>query len=693
MKWLIEITRDHFQNILKERVRDLPNILSGKTKKTTLLSSGQKLANCINVIRPQSMAKGRPNAPTRTQADQSEQGVINNPSWSEFPRNSSPRGPENKSVLVLSGKTLKNQSKDQPRYSNNLFLTVFDRYLRSQTNPRETPMGTELTSPIDHIQVQVQGGSYILNQSINFKGGKRGSELGKSSINLIQLYVPVTNHSNVYTDVLEDLDSYQGNLPPQVLSLYKSNKKNRDTQLVTIDLEKKRELITHMYKNMYYRNWEVERTVTNFQSKMFQDNKIDYEPNNKPRKGEGFCENYSINFAKRFPHVLKPIATGFATPTPSGNVQNNSTFTSTINAINTTAASVANTSALQTPGNIPSRLVKSSNQNVKKDSPPASATLTQANQNQETIASDITPVSSYSPKNVRSTSLKQERIKRDIEYRHSASNEPYFHSNTLQNENQPWEQDLSQSYVPTSTQTLNVDNPTKSTEIEEGYSRKKSGGLGFGYRSENHFRIVSKKVSLFQDGKLGPEDKSAKGSKPSQENYWMNSEETPHRSTVNDDLSERSGFQTITSRREVVTSYKSTVRHKSTKISQFNQDKRSWSTEKSRPISTIDDQGRALARYRDDMESDLAKTIHKSYNNNQDPDQEQRNTELAGEDKIYGDHLLREDCDTVANSTEATEPKKTKLHRSKQKPLSAVPRLHPRHAKSYNDALVTPQKG
>ena len=564
-------------------------------------------------------------------------------------------------------------------------------------------MGTELTSPIDHIQVQVQSGSYALNQSVNFKG-KRGSELGKSSINLIQLYVPVTNHSNVYMDVLEDLDSYQGNLPPQVLSLYKSTKKNRDTQLVTIDLEKKRELIVHMYKNMYYRNWEVERTVTNFQSKMFQDNKIDYEPNNKPRKGEGFCENYSINFAKRFPHVLKPIATGFATPTPaSATAQNNSTFTSTINAINTTAASVATTSNLQTPGNIPSRLVKSSNQNPnssKKDSPPASATLIQqSNQNQETIASDITPVSSYSPKNVRSTSLKQERGKRDIQYRHSASNEPYFNSNTLQNENQPWEQDLSQSHVPTSTQTLNVDNPTKSTEIEEGYSRKKSGGLGFGYRSENHFRIVSKKVTLFQDGKLGGDDKSAKGgpnnNKPSQPDYWMNSEETPHRSTVNDDLSERSGFQTITSRREIVTSYKSTVRHKSTKVSQFNQDKRSWSTEKSRPISTLDDQTRAgvLVRYRDDVESELAKTIHKSYNNH-DADQEQRNTELAGEDKIYGDHLLREDCiDTIANSTEATEPKKTKLSRSKQKPLSAVPRLHPRHAKSYNEALVTPQKG
>lgn len=131
MKWLIEITRDHFQNVLKERVRDLPNILSAKTKKTTLLSSGQKLANCINVIRPQSMAKGRPNAPTRTLADQpknrgideSEQGVLNNPSWSEFPRNSSPRGPENKSVLVLSGKTFKNQS-NQQRYSNNFFLTM-----------------------------------------------------------------------------------------------------------------------------------------------------------------------------------------------------------------------------------------------------------------------------------------------------------------------------------------------------------------------------------------------------------------------------------------------------------------------------------------------------------------------------------------------------------------------------------------
>jgi len=650
------------------------------------------------------MAKGRANAPTRTLTDQprkrgsGEAGVEdsdpNNPSWNEFPRNSSPRGPENKSVLVLSGKTLKSQSKDQPRY------------IRSQTNPRETPMSTELTSPIDHIQVHVQANSFALNQSINFKegsrNGKRGSEFGKSSINLIQLYVPVTNHSNVYSDVLEDLDSWQGNLPPQVLSLYKTSKKNRDSQLTTIDLEKKRELIVHMFKNMYYRNWEIEKTVNNFQTKMFQDNRVDYEPNTKPRKGENFCENYTINFAKRFPHVLKPIATGFATPigNPQTNNTTTTTFTNTVNALNTAAGLSNSTTLQQTPANLISKVTRP---NPKKDSPPASATLIQqANQNQETIASDINPVSTYSPKNVRSTSLKQERIKRDIDYRHSASNEPYFNAATLTSDNQPiWEQDLSSSHVPTSTQTLQIDNPTKSTEIEEGYSRKKSGGLGFGYRSENHFRIVSKKVSLFQDGKLS-EDKVTKGpirtSQGSYELGWINSEETPHRSTANDELSDRSGFQTITSRREVVSSHKSQtgapVRHKSTKVSHFNQDKRSWSTEKSRPISTLDDQNKAgsLARYRDDPENDFIKTLYKPSTHD---------TEHGGDDKIYGDHLLREDCAdtaTAADTTEATEPKKTKLNRSKQKPLSAIPRLHPRHAKSYNpsnnnETLCPPQKG
>ena len=570
-------------------------------------------------------------------------------------------------------------------------------------------MGTELTSPIDHIQVHVQANSFALNQSVNFiKDGnriaKRGSEFGKSSINLIQLYVPVTNHTNVYADVLEDLDSWQGNLPPQVLSLYKTSKKNRDSQLTTIDLEKKRELIVHMFKNMYSRNWEIERTVNCFQSKMFQDNKIDYEPNTKPRKGENFCESYSINFAKRFPHVLKPIAPGFATPGP-GNSQTsaNATFTNTVNALNSTTTALSNSTALQTPANL-TQSAKVTRPNPKKDSPPASATLAQANQNQETIATDMTPVSTYSPKNVRSTSLKQERIKRDIDYRHSASGgEPYYNAATLQNDNQQnWEQDLSQSHVPTSTQTLLVENPTKSTEIEEGYSRKKaSAGLGFGYRSENHFRIVSKKVTLFQDGKLC-EDKVAKGpirtSQGSYELGWINSEETPHRSTANDDLSDRSGFQTITSRREVVSSYKSQTgaptRHKSTKVSHFNQDKRSWSTEKSRPISTLDDQNKAasLARYRDDAENDFIKTLYKPSN---------LDTEHAADDKIYGDHLLREDCAdtaTAADSTEATEPKKTKLNRSKQKPLSAIPRLHPRHAKSYNpsnnnETLIPPQKG
>lgn len=126
MKWLIEITRESFQNILKEKVKELPSILANKSKKASLISSGQKLAQCVNV-RPQSMAKSRGNPPVRTMADQPRKNegdtpeqdknllAMNNPSWSEFSRHSnSPRNLD-KSILALSGKTLKG-NQNAPRY-------------------------------------------------------------------------------------------------------------------------------------------------------------------------------------------------------------------------------------------------------------------------------------------------------------------------------------------------------------------------------------------------------------------------------------------------------------------------------------------------------------------------------------------------------------------------------------------------
>lgn len=131
MKWLIEITRESFQNVLKEKLKELPNILANKSKKAPLISSGQKLAQCVN-IRPQSMAKSRGNPPVKTMADQPRNNdgvnnehdnknllVMNNPSWSEFSRhNNSPRNLD-KSILALSGKTLKGHP-NAPRYIKNI---------------------------------------------------------------------------------------------------------------------------------------------------------------------------------------------------------------------------------------------------------------------------------------------------------------------------------------------------------------------------------------------------------------------------------------------------------------------------------------------------------------------------------------------------------------------------------------------
>lgn len=57
-----------------------------------------------------------------------------------------------------------------------------------------------------------------------------------------------------------------------------------------------------VYKNLYNKNSEVERTINNFKLKSYEKNKIQTEPSMK--RGECYLENYNMDFAKRFSHLI-----------------------------------------------------------------------------------------------------------------------------------------------------------------------------------------------------------------------------------------------------------------------------------------------------------------------------------------------------------------------------------------------------
>ena len=142
----------------------------------------------------------------------------------------------------------------------------------------------------------------MLTKSIRINNPKPGPK--EKVPNLVQIYVQNNNQIQNYLDPLEDLDVSHISTVYQVIHLYRQVKKVSTGNLIVIDLDKKKEMLQSLYKNLYQRNWEVERTVTAYQAKLKEKDKIDYQPNFTPKKGENFCENYSINFVQRFPHVL-----------------------------------------------------------------------------------------------------------------------------------------------------------------------------------------------------------------------------------------------------------------------------------------------------------------------------------------------------------------------------------------------------
>jgi len=536
---------------------------------------------------------------------------------------------------------------------------------------------------MDQTNYQTNVSNVNLNASTkdNSKIIKRGLENSKQQSNIIHFSSQVLNqnNNNPYLDVLEDVDVWQANMIPQLFTLSKTSKRNRDAQVVTIDLDKKKELVSHLYKNIYNRNWEVEKTVMNFQNRLWQDSKISYEPVNKPRRGENFCENYNINFGKRFPHVIR-VMPNLQMPT---NVSKNTKIIS------------------------------------KRESSAFLSSLSQANQNQDTNTSDLTPPHISTPKNGRSSSVKIERVRQENEYltaipkdrEKDIDNGNQFQT---QNENSTWDQDISHNQFQGSHSHLLGESPVKMTELEETYHKNNKGnpGLGFGYRSENHFRIVSKKVNLFQDGKP-IEERTTKSviAKPYKIDYplgWTTSDET----SKGEENSERINvLQTITSRRELNQSsnkVSGNSRSKGSKLSHFNHEKgRSWSTDKTRQNNQSEDlQARITGQFKRsseqkdsqiDLEGDvlqiktLQKPQHSVSTQNLEGAEELKNSNLSVDDKVYGDHLLRDKSAEIVDGLGEREYKKSKQGYN-QKPLTAVPRLYPRHVKHYGDVNYVSQK-
>jgi ribosomal protein S4 len=79
------------------------------------------------------------------------------------------------------------------------------------------------------------------------------------------------------------------------MPLNRNIKKLTSGNVIIIDLDRKKDLLNQVYRNLYMKNWEVDRTLSSYQSKLYEKNKIDYVPQ-APRKRDNFCDGYNIDF-------------------------------------------------------------------------------------------------------------------------------------------------------------------------------------------------------------------------------------------------------------------------------------------------------------------------------------------------------------------------------------------------------------
>lgn len=132
MKWLVEVAREYFQNVLKEKSRDLVNSMSAKTKKNPIQQNpNQKVLQPLNVSRPQSIGKargqilGQPQlqSQSRILTDQSKKKIspeifgdeMNGFEGNEFSKTGSPKSSEYKAVLISLAKGNKTQTKEHAK--------------------------------------------------------------------------------------------------------------------------------------------------------------------------------------------------------------------------------------------------------------------------------------------------------------------------------------------------------------------------------------------------------------------------------------------------------------------------------------------------------------------------------------------------------------------------------------------------
>ena len=128
------------------------------------------------------------------------------------------------------------------------------------------------------------------------------SQPAKKKDPIIQVYIRTPNYSKGLLDPLEELDVTCQSIMTQWIGVHRAGKKLKGKDFVSVDLDRKKDAVSQVYKNLVSRNCDVERTVLNWRYRMHPKKILDatYNNPNAVRKSETFWEDYQPDAMKRF---------------------------------------------------------------------------------------------------------------------------------------------------------------------------------------------------------------------------------------------------------------------------------------------------------------------------------------------------------------------------------------------------------
>jgi len=147
-----------------------------------------------------------------------------------------------------------------------------------------------------------------LNTTIPRKYSKKTPIIYNMEGSSVQLYFHKSSLANNYMGLLEDLDMSQGTFAYQFV-LPRNPRKIKTGTFVHMDLDRRKEMINKVYKDLYMRNLDIEKSIAAYQTMIQQGNVLEYNVSPQLRKGENYCENMVINFTKMFPHLISDEVT------------------------------------------------------------------------------------------------------------------------------------------------------------------------------------------------------------------------------------------------------------------------------------------------------------------------------------------------------------------------------------------------